>query len=50
MKVPAFVFGGLPVALYALDNYHRCLGLIKDHWKYESTLKFISSHIFLQQA
>jgi len=50
MEVPAFVFGVLPVALYALDNYHRCLGPIKDYWKYKSTLRLIRSHIFLQQA
>ena len=50
MEVAAFVFGVLPVALYALDNYHRCLGPVKDYWKYKSTLKLISSHIFLQQA
>lgn len=49
MDVAAFVFGVLPIALYALDNYDRCLRPIKDYWKYESTLKLIRSHVFLQQ-
>lgn len=49
MEVAAFVLGALPVALYALDNYQRCLKPVKNHWKYEMTLKQIRQHVYLQQ-
>ena len=49
MEVAAFVLGALPVVLYALDNYQRCLKPVKSHWKYEMTLKQIRQHVYLQQ-
>jgi len=49
MDVAAFVFGALPGALYALDNYQRCLKPAKNYWKYDITLKQIQSHVYLQQ-
>lgn len=49
MEVASFVFGALPVALYALDNYHRCLRPAKNYWKYDITLQQMRSHVFLQQ-
>jgi hypothetical protein len=49
MEVAGIVLGGIPVVLYALDNYHRCLQPAKDYWKYDSTLKTIRMNIFIQQ-
>jgi hypothetical protein len=49
MEVAAFVLGALPVVLYALDNYQRCLKPVRNHWKYEMTLKQIRQHVYLQQ-
>lgn len=49
MEVAGLVLGGLPVILYAIDNYHRCLQATTDYWRYESTIRLIRSHVFVQQ-
>ncbi len=49
MEVAGLVLGGIPLVLYALDNYHRCLNPAKDYWKYDSTLKIIRMNVFIQQ-
>lgn len=48
MELAGLVLGGLPIALYALDNYDRCLQVPKDYWRYKSTIKLLRSHIFVQ--
>lgn len=48
-ELAGLVLGGLPIVLYAIDNYHRCLQATTDYWRYESTLKLIRSHVFVQQ-
>jgi len=49
MEAAGVVLGALPLALYAIDNYHRCLQASTDFWRFESTLKLIRSHVFIQQ-
>ncbi|KAH7149896.1 hypothetical protein B0J13DRAFT_549043 [Dactylonectria estremocensis] len=49
MEVAGVVLGGIPLLLYALDNYKRCLEPGKDYWRYASTLCAIRSHVFVQQ-
>ena len=49
MEVAGLVLGGIPIVLYAIDNYHRCLQATADYWRYEGTLKLLRSHIFVQQ-
>lgn len=49
MDVASFVFGALPIALKALENYEHCLKPAKNYWKYENTLKQIQMHVFVQQ-
>lgn len=49
MEVAGVVLGALPLALYALDNYHRCLQMTKDYVRFEATIKLIRRHIFVQQ-
>ncbi|KAK6834322.1 hypothetical protein PG987_009016 [Apiospora arundinis] len=49
MELAGLVLGGLPIALVAMDNYHRCLQATRDYWRYESTIKLLRNHIFLQQ-
>lgn len=48
MEVAGIVLGALPIALYALDNYHKSLQLTKDYLRYEATIKLIRRHIFVQ--
>ncbi|KAK8136615.1 hypothetical protein PG984_004555 [Apiospora sp. TS-2023a] len=48
MEVAGLVLGGLPIALLVMDNYHRCLQVTKDYWRYKSTIKLLRSHIFVQ--
>jgi len=49
MDVAAFVFGVLPAALYALDNYQRLLKPAKNYMEYSIVLQQMQSHIYLQQ-
>ncbi|KAJ3580542.1 hypothetical protein NPX13_g21 [Xylaria arbuscula] len=49
MEVAGLVLGGIPIVLYAFDNYKRCLEPGKNYWRYESTLSMIRSHVFVQQ-
>jgi hypothetical protein len=49
MEAAGLLLGALPIALYAIDNYHRCLQMTRDFWRYESTIKLIRNHIFIQQ-
>ena len=49
MEAAGVVLGAIPLALYALDNYHRCLELTKDYLRFEATIKLIRRHIFVQQ-
>lgn len=48
METAGLVLGAVPLVLYAFDNYARCLGQVKDYWKYESTLQMIRTHVFIQ--
>ncbi|KAI0188964.1 hypothetical protein EV127DRAFT_470925 [Xylaria flabelliformis] len=49
MEVAGLVLGGIPLLLYAFDNYKRCLEPGKNYWRYRSTLSTIRSHMFVQQ-
>ncbi|KAK0733076.1 hypothetical protein B0T26DRAFT_745167 [Lasiosphaeria miniovina] len=49
MEVVGVVLGGIPLALYALDSYKRCLRMTKDVVKYGATLETFSLHIFIQR-
>ncbi|KAI1488985.1 hypothetical protein F5X96DRAFT_642927 [Biscogniauxia mediterranea] len=49
MEALGVVLGAVPIALYALDNYHRCLRPFRDYLKYEDTIAEIRSHVFLAQ-
>ncbi|KAI1109199.1 hypothetical protein F5Y14DRAFT_433390 [Nemania sp. NC0429] len=49
MEVAGLVLGGIPILLYAFDNYKRCLAPGKHYWEYQSTLSTIRSHMFVQQ-
>lgn len=49
MEVAGVVLGGIPILLYVLDNYARYLAPIKKYWKYETTVKGIRHHVFIQQ-
>jgi len=49
MEAIGVVLGGLPLALYAIDNYHRCLQLGTDYWRFDSTIRLIRNHVFIQQ-
>ena len=49
MEVVGIVLGGIPLVLWALDNYRRALNPAKDYWRYESTLNSISMNIFIQK-
>lgn len=49
MEAIGLVLGALPLALYAIDNYHRCLLLTEDYKRAEETIKLIRRHIFVQQ-
>ncbi|KAK4164376.1 hypothetical protein QBC43DRAFT_300477 [Cladorrhinum sp. PSN259] len=49
MEVAGLLLGGIPIVLYAIDNYHKCLQWTDDFWRYESTLKLLRSHVFVQQ-
>jgi hypothetical protein len=48
METAGLVLGAIPLVLYACDNYERCLGQVKDYWKYQSTLQTIRTHVFIQ--
>ncbi|KAI1061026.1 hypothetical protein LB507_010093 [Fusarium sp. FIESC RH6] len=48
MESAGLVLGAIPLVLYAFDNYERCLGQVKDYWKYQSTLQTIRTHVFIQ--
>lgn len=49
MEVAGVVLGALPLTLYAIDNYHKCLQLTTDYLRFESTIKLMRGHIFVQQ-
>ncbi|KAK3985657.1 hypothetical protein QBC44DRAFT_404018 [Cladorrhinum sp. PSN332] len=49
MEVAGLVLGAIPIALYALDNYKRCLKVATDIVKYETTLDTFRLHIFIQK-
>ena len=49
MEVAGVILGAIPVALYALDNYRRCLRATKDVVKYEATITTFRHHIFIQK-
>ncbi|KAI0858308.1 hypothetical protein F4860DRAFT_527275 [Xylaria cubensis] len=49
MEVAGLVLGGIPLLLYAFDNYKRCLEPGKNYWRYRSTLSTIRSYMFVQQ-
>ncbi|KAK0622605.1 hypothetical protein B0T14DRAFT_564048 [Immersiella caudata] len=49
MEVAGVILGAIPVALYALDNYRRCLRVTKDIVKYEATITTFRHHIFIQK-
>lgn len=47
--IAGLALAGLPIALYALDNYHRVLNPAKDWWRYGPTLATIRDNVFIQQ-
>ncbi|KAK3375685.1 hypothetical protein B0T24DRAFT_572047 [Lasiosphaeria ovina] len=49
MEIVGVVLGGIPLALYALDSYKRCLRMTKDVVKYGATLETFRLHIFIQR-
>lgn len=49
MEVAGVVLGGIPLVLYALDNYHRAWNPAKDYWQWGSTISTIRMNIFLQK-
>ncbi|KAK3381820.1 hypothetical protein B0H63DRAFT_476666 [Podospora didyma] len=49
MEVAGVVLGAMPIALYALDSYRRCLRVTRDVIKYEGTLETFRLHIFIQK-
>jgi len=49
MEVAGVVLGALPLALYALDNYQRCLQFGKDYLRHDSAIKLMRHHIFIEQ-
>jgi len=49
MEVAGVVLGAIPIALYALDNYNRCLTVAKDVIRYQATLETFRLHIFIQR-
>ncbi|KAK3339683.1 hypothetical protein B0T25DRAFT_361481 [Lasiosphaeria hispida] len=49
MEVAGLVLGAIPIALYALDNYTRCLQATKDVIKYEATITTLRHHVFIQK-
>ena len=49
MEAGGLVLGAIPIILHAIDNYRRFLEAAKDSWRFESTIKLIRSHIFVQQ-
>lgn len=49
MEIVGVVLGGIPLVLWALDNYRKALNPAKDYWRYESTLNNIHMNIFIQK-
>ncbi|KAK7403826.1 hypothetical protein QQX98_010397 [Neonectria punicea] len=49
MDVTGVVLGGIPIALYALDSYKRCLRGVHGVLGYEATLETFRRHIFIQK-
>jgi hypothetical protein len=49
MEVTGVVLGGIPIILWALENYRVALNPAKDYWRYDSTLSIIKMNIFAQQ-
>lgn len=49
MEVTGIVLGGIPLILWALENYRMALNPAKDYWRYDSTLSTIKMNIFVQQ-
>ncbi len=49
MEVAGVVLGALPLVLYAMDNYQRCLETTTDYLRLKSTIKLLRNHIFVQQ-
>lgn len=49
MEVAGAVLGGIPLILWALENYRKALNPAKDYWRYESTLRTIENNIFVQK-
>ncbi|RMJ08410.1 hypothetical protein CDV36_011974 [Fusarium kuroshium] len=48
MEVTGVVLGGIPIALYVLDNYKRCLRAAKDIKNYQRKLEVFRLHVFVQ--
>ena len=49
MEVAGVVLGGIPLVLYALDNYHRAWNPAKDYWQWGSTITTIRMNVFVQK-
>lgn len=43
------VLGAVPIILFALDNYQRAWGPVKDFWHWQDTIGTIRNNIFLQK-
>ncbi|KAI0010164.1 hypothetical protein F4779DRAFT_616893 [Xylariaceae sp. FL0662B] len=49
MEAAGVALGALPIALYAIDNYHRCLKPARNYLDYKRTLQEIRRNLFVQQ-
>lgn len=49
MEVGGIVLGALPIALCAIENYHRCLRPARNYIDYRNTLEEIRRNLFVQQ-
>ena len=49
MEVAGVLLGGVPLVLWALDNYMKAWNPAKDYWRWGSTIATIRMNIFLQQ-
>ncbi|KAH6842349.1 hypothetical protein B0I37DRAFT_381721 [Chaetomium sp. MPI-CAGE-AT-0009] len=49
MEVAGLALGAIPIALYAVDNYRRCLSAVRDVVRYQATLETFRLNIFIQK-
>lgn len=49
MEVTGVVLGGIPLVIWALENYRKALDPAKDYWRYDATLQTIETNMFIQK-